>query len=148
MKHIKTFEVSDYNIDLFKEIYDENPDKDTHDFYMFIGHDEFEEAENGMYKKVLGIENMVRIKPDKKSVNAANMLDLRSRFQGGGCKLYHIWLPKEIRKDIEGYGSRNIEPWIVDLIDKYKRIGDKDGEGRKVADNVRQRREDVKKYNL
>jgi hypothetical protein len=146
MKHLKLFEISKYNLDLFQEIYDENPLKDTHDFYMFLGHEKFEETDGGLYKKVLDIENMVRITPDAKSVNAANMMALRAQFQHD-ARLYHIWLPKEIRNDVEGYGS-NIDPWLVDLIDKYKRIGDKDGEGKRVMKDVIRRREDMKKYNI
>lgn len=89
IKNFKIFEVSKYNLDLFQEIYDENPLKDTHDFYVFIAKYDFKEVENELYKKVLVIENMVRITPDEKSINAMNMLSLRAQFQNDSS-LYHI----------------------------------------------------------
>lgn len=145
MKHLKQFEVSKYNLELFQELYDENPLKDTHDFYMFIASDKFEESENGLYKKVLNIENMVRITPNAESVSAANFLEMRARFQTDS-KLYHIWLPKEIRKDVEGKGA-SIEPWLVELINKYKQRGS-DEHSKQVYNDVVARKKDMKKYNL
>ncbi len=145
MKYLKNFESKSENIDLLKDLFDENPLKDTYDFYLFIGKYEFEEAEGGLYKKTLVIENMVRITPDEKSINAANGLSLRARFQIDS-KLYHVWLPKEMRDQVEGKGS-SIEPWLVDLIDKHKMLGS-DEHGKKVYKDVLQRKEDIKKYNL
>jgi hypothetical protein len=146
MKHLKKFEVSQNTVDLFKDIYDENPNKDTHDFYMFIAHPDFIETEGGLYKKTIDIENMVRITPDEKSLSAANFLELRARFQNDST-LYHIWLPKELRKEIEGKGSGSIEEWLIDLIDKHKMRGS-DEHGRQVAKDVKRRKEDIEKYNL
>lgn len=140
----KIFEVSKYNLDLFQELYDENPLKDTHDFYVFIAKHDFKEVENGLYKKALVIENMVRITPDEKSINAINMLELRARFQQDS--LYHIWLPKEIRSEVEGKGS-NIESWLAELIDKYKMKGS-DEHGRQVYKDVLQRRKNIELYNI
>jgi hypothetical protein len=90
---------------------------------------------------------MVRITPDAKSVSNANLLAMRAGFQHD-ARLFHIWLPKEIRDDVEGKGGNSIEPWLNDLIDKHKRFGDKDGEGKRVLKDVLRRREDVNKYNL
>lgn len=145
MKYIKTYEKnSEENSELLGDLLSENPLSKTHDFYIFLAGEKFEETENGLYKKVLDIENMVRITPN--SVGAMKGLEMRAKFQQG-VRLYHIWLPQEIRDDVEGHGSK-LEPWLVDLIDKHKRIGDKDGEGRKVMDDVIQRRKDINKYNL
>lgn len=141
----KIYEVSKYDLNLFQELYDENPLKDNHDFYIFIAKYAFEEVEGGLYKKKLVIENMVRITPNEESINAINMLSLRAQFQNDS-DLYHIWLPKEIRSEVEGKGS-NIEPWIGELIDKYKMKGS-DEHGKQVYRNVLQRRKDIEQYNL
>jgi len=147
MKHIKKFETKEEDEDeLLADLLAENPDNETHDFYIFLASEKFEEAENGLYKKTIAIENMVRITGDKQSVNAMQMLQMRARLQHDAI-LYHIWLPKEIREDVEGKGS-NIEPWLAELINKYKRRGDPTGEGRKILNDVKQRRKDIKKYNL
>lgn len=146
MKHIKKFETKDEESELLADLISENPMSKTHDFYIFLASDKFEETENGLFKKVLSIENMVRIKGRKQSVGAMQMLQMRAGFQHDAI-LYHIWLPKEIRKDVEGKGS-NIESWLAELINKYKRRGDPTGEGRQVLQDVQQRREDIKKYNL
>jgi hypothetical protein len=148
MKYIKLFEDKDDNdLELLTDLIDENPLSKTHDFYIFIAGDKFEETKNGLYKKNLNIENMVRITPDKKSLGAMKGLQLRANFQHDS-RLYHIWLPQEIRDDVEGKGTNSLEPWLVELINKHKRIGDKDGEGKRVLKDVLRRREDVNKYNL
>lgn len=146
MKHIKQFETIEEKVDLLDDLLRENPLSEDHDFYIFLASETFVPAENNLFKKGLDIENMVRIKADSQSVAAMAMLDMRSRFQAG-TKLYHIWLPKELREEVEGNGGRSLEPWIVDLINKYKRIGT-DSEGKRITKEVIDRREDIKKYNL
>ena len=147
MKHIKKFEAKDEEDELLADLLAENPDSETHDFYIFLASEKFEKAEKGLYKKTIDIENMVRITGNKESVGAMQMLQMRARFQQD-TNLYHIWLPQEIREDVEGKGGNNIEPWLAELINKYKRKGDSTGEGRKVLQDVMKRREDMKKYNL
>lgn len=155
MKHIKSFErlTSDEIFDIFKDTYNQNPLKEDHDFYIFLASDKFEETKNGLYKKVLDIENMVKIEPDKESMGAMQMLNIRAMHQQG-VKMYHIWLPKDIREIVSGKGSNSIEPWLVDLIDKHKQQGS-DAHGKKiyrdVSDKHKERREmknDTDKYNL
>ena len=143
MKYIKTYEKLE-DSELLGDLLSENPLSETHDFYIFLAGEKFEKDENGKYDKKLDIENMVRITPN--SVGAMKGLEMRAKFQQG-VRLYHIWLPQEIRDDVEGYGS-NLEPWLVELIDKYKRRGDPTGEGKKVMNDVIQRREDINKYNV
>lgn len=149
MKYLKTFEKRSEEVqaDLLADLLSENPLSETHDFYIFLGGEKFVEDENGKYDKKLDIENMVRITPDVQSIGAMKGLQMRAMFQQG-VKLYHIWLPQEIRDDIEGKGSNSLDSWLVDLIDKYKRRGDPTGEGKKVMNEVKQRKEDAKKYNL
>ena len=148
MKYIKLFEKTkeDNELELLSDLIDENPLSETHDFYIFLGGEKFEDDENGKYDKKLDIENMVRITPDVKSIGAMKGLQMRAMFQQG-VRLYHIWLPQEIRDDVEGKGE-NLEPWLLELINKHKGFGDKEGEGRRVMKDVIQRREIAKKYNL
>jgi len=148
MKYIKTYEKrsEEVSADLLADLLNENPLSETHDFYIFLAGEKFEEDENGKYDKKLNIENMIRITPDVKSVGSMKGLQMRAMFQQN-VKLYHIWLPQEIRDDIEGKGS-NLESWLVKLIDKYKRRGDPTGEGKKVMDDVIQRKRDINRYNV
>jgi len=150
MKHLKKFESTknDNKIDeleLFKQIYDENPDKDTHDFYMFLSKSEFVELPNGDYRKVPGIENMVRITPDKKSLGNMKGLSMRAHFTNAG--LYQIWLPKEVRDEVENKNYHNIDIWLLELIGKHRRPGS-DNHGRKVFNDVKDRLSSVQLYNL
>ena len=90
---------------------------------------------------------MVRISPDdKSSIGAMTMLQMRAIIQADST-LYHIWLPKELRKLLEGKGSNRIDEWLIDLIDKYKVKGG-DKHGADVVKDVLKRREDMKKFNL
>ena len=158
MKHIKHFEreENDYErkkredkedkIELLSDLLDENPLNKDHDFYIFIGRDEFKETGKGIYKKSLEIENMVKISPDENSMAAMSMMELRARVQNNST-LYHIWLPKDLEDEISGKSTDRMEPWLVDLIDKYKVKGG-DKHGADVVKDVLKRREDMKKFNL
>ena len=149
MKHIKKFEakskaeIKKENDEIFQDLIDENPLSKDHDFYMFIGKDTFIENEDGSYKKGLEIENMVRMTKD--TYEYSGMMSMRARFQMG--TVYHIWLPVELRDEIEGNGSGSIPGYLIDLINKYKRKGG-DEHGKQVYKDVMQRREDIDKYNL
>jgi len=148
MKHLKTFEARwkpEEQVDLFAELLNENPLSEDNDFYMFIAKDTFKEAKGGLYKKTLEIENMVRMTPDVQSIMASKGLEMRAMVQIDS-KLYHIWLPKDIRSMVEGKGT-NLESWIVDLIDKYKMRGTTE-EGKKIYRNVVDRQKNVVKYNI
>ena len=152
MKYIKTFEAkkdskkTQEDIELLKDLLTENPLYKTHDFFIFLAGEHFQETENGLYKKTLDIENMVKITPDENSLAAMFGLEMRARFQQN-VRLYHIWLPKEISDEVAGKGSINIEPYLVELIDKYK-IRGTDQQGKQVYKDVVQRRKDIDKYNL
>lgn len=149
MKHVKAYEKEDKtseNIELLGDLLKENPLSKDNDFYMFIAGSKFIETDNGLYKKKLDIENMVRITPDANGLSAMNFLPMRARFQTD-CKLYHIWLPIELRDQIEGKGSAKLDEYLIELIDKYKQTGS-DQQGRKVMSDVIQRRKDIEKFNL
>lgn len=145
MKYIKQFETIEDKVELLGDLLEENPLSEDHDFYVFLASETFVPVKD-LYKKGLDIENMVRIQADSNSVAAMSMLDMRSRFQAG-VKLYHIWLPTQFRESVEGKGGRSLEPWLVELINKYKRRGT-DTEGKRITKEVIDRREDMKKYNL
>jgi len=149
MKHLKTFEKreTENQVELLGDLLSENPANETHDFYIFLASEKFVETDGGLYKKTVDIERMIRITPDEASVSAMKGMQMRAMVQQG-VRLYHIWLPQEIREDIEGKGGDSIEPWLVNLIDEHKRAGDVGGEGRKVMKDVQQRNRDMKKYNL
>jgi hypothetical protein len=144
MKHIKNFErlTSDEAFDIFKDIYNQNPLKKDHDFYIFLAGDKFEETKNGLYKKILDIENMVRIKPDKESLSAMQVLNIRARHQHN-VRMYHIWLPNDIREMVDGKGSNSIEPWLLDLINKHKQYNS-DDHGKKIYKDVFNKHEERK----
>ena len=166
MKHIKTFEKTwqerqeeeeikrekdkRKKIELLSDLLTANPLHKTHDFYIFIGRPDFREAKNGMYKKTLEIENMVKITSDIQSIGAMQGLEMRAKFQADS-EIYHIWLPKEMKEDISGKGSQSMEPWLVDLINEHKRKG-ADNHGReiykKAYDEIYTRETDEEKYNL
>jgi len=152
MRYIKEFEAKktdedrEKDVTLLDDLIKENPISKTHDFYIFIGRDSFIEDKDGLYKKSVEIENMVKITSDKKSISAIQGLEMRARFNPESS-LYHIWLPKDLEDEIEGKGSNSIEPWLVDLINKYKQKGS-DDQGRKVFKDVSQRRSDMNTYNL
>lgn len=155
MKHIKKFESSlnkeeqekrKDQVELTGELLSENPMSKDNDLYIFVGRDDFREDKDGRFTKTLEIENMVKITPEN-AVHTEWGLSMRARFQGG--KVYHIWLPKELEEEVSGKGSNSIEPFIVDLINKYKQTSGKkvDNLDQRLKD-IRQRRNDVGKYNL
>ena len=165
MKHIKHFEreENDYErkkredkedkIELLSDLLDANPLNKDHDFYIFIGRDEFKETDKGIYKKSLEIENMVKISPDENSMAAMSMMELRARVQNNST-LYHIWLPKDLEDEISGKSSDRMEPWMTDLIDKYKMKGGGDDQGKRIYKEIKDkgdykgRREMMRKYNI
>jgi hypothetical protein len=149
MKHLKTFEAKqskEDQIELLKDLLMENPQYETHDFYIFIGRNDFKEEKDGRYKKTIEIENMVKITPDENSLGAMAGLDMRARFQTDS-KIYHIWLPKELEDEVAGKGSNRIEPWLVDLIDKHKGSG-ADEQGKAIYKKVSSRKSDAERYNI
>lgn len=155
MRYIKKFEALNKEdrqkkekeqIDLLRDLLMENPDYDTHDFYLFIGRDTFREDKDGRYTKTLEIEKMVKITPDSSSLGAMNGMKMRAMAQQDST-LYHIWLPKEIEDEVAWKGSNEIEPWLVELINKHKMKG-ADSHGRQVYKDVLQRKNDMDKYNL
>lgn len=150
MKYIKKYETSkesmEEKIELLNDLILENPLHIDHDFYLFIAKDDFKKQDDGSYKKGLDIERMIKITPDEKSINMMVGLQKRSLFQIDS-KLYNIWLPKEYENEISGKSSSDIDDWLLDLIDKYKNKGS-DSYGKKIYDNVKKRRNNIKKYNL
>lgn len=145
MKHIKYFEQKiEYTADLLWELLNENPLNADNDFYLFIGKNEFKETENGLYKKSLNIERMVRITPDEESIAAMRGMSMRARFQNDS-KLYHIWITKDIRDEVEDKDSDDMDEIIVDLIDKYKNDNIADEHGGAVLNDIITRK-DI--YNL
>lgn len=146
MKYIKKFESNDdmdEKVGILTDLIKENPNHKTHDFYIFLARDDFKEAKDGLYKKTIEIENMVRITPDAHSVGSIQGMEMRARFSPEST-LYHIWLPKEIRSEVEYNGSNSMEDWLVDLINKHKMRGG-DEYGKKVYKDVLNRREEDKK---
>ena len=156
MKYLKRFNENQDQVDLLRTLINENPQQETHDFYIFIGRDKFieEPKGSGKYIKSLEIERMIRITPDENSIGASKMMDLRARYQGDGSKVYHIWLPQEIREDVEGLSSESMEPWLVDTINKYKSTGsDEQGvntyrKAKKEQDDLNQARKDGEVFGI
>jgi len=125
---------------------------------LFIGRDNFKEVEDGMYKKTLEIENMVKLIPnDMKSLSSVSMMEMRTRFQGGNSKLYTIWLPKYLESEVSGKGTGNypsdLEPWLVDLINKHKIENNKASQEakdihKKIVSQVIGKNKAKKRYNM
>jgi len=140
MKYLKKFEDKE-NDELFQELIDENPLSEDHDFYAFIASDDYKENEDGTYNKTLDIENMVRMTVD--TYKYVNMMNMRTRFQSNS-KLYHIWLPKFLRKEVDGKGSGSIPDYIIDIIDKYK-LGKANEKGKRIFQEVKKEEREPKK---
>jgi hypothetical protein len=104
------------------------------------------ELPNGNFKKVFGIEKMVRITPDSQSMGNIKGLELRSKYDHD-AGVYHIWIPNEIRDDVDGKSYKNIEPWLLDTIDANKKSGS-DAHGKQVFQDVLDRAVDMDKFNL
>jgi hypothetical protein len=148
MKYLKTYEKKSMEelIELLNDLINENPLHKDHDFYIFIGKNNFIEEEDGKFRKTLEIERMIKITPDEKSIMSMNGLRQRSLFQTDS-KLYNIWLPKHMEEDVAFKGTDELEDFIIDFIDKYKNQGS-DEYGVDVLNKVQQRRTNIKKYNL
>lgn len=144
MKYLKLFEDKE-NDGLFQELIDENPLSEDHDFYAFIASDDYRENEDGTYNKTLDIENMVRMTVD--TYKYAEIMKLRTRFQQQGTNLYFIWLPKFLRDEVDGKGSVDIPPYLVDIINKYK-FERADEKGKRIFQKVKKRRARAKKTGL
>ncbi len=96
------------------------------DLFVFIGRDKFVEKEDGNYRKTLEIENFIKIdiyKPE--DLQMVNMMQIRSRSQGGGSNVYMIWMPKDFfPEEKDSYMEEEIPEWALDLINQKKtRIG-------------------------
>lgn len=158
MKKIKMFEnywedqkkereeIKKDQVKLMDELFNENPMFKEHDLYMFVGRDEFKEDEDGRYTKSLEIEKMIKITPDENSLHVGWGLSMRAQIQGG--KVYHIWLPKEIEELVSDKDSNQMEPWLIDLINKHKQTQGKKFDVDKRLKDIRKVRTDVNKYNL
>lgn len=148
MKYLKTFENKsmEEQIDLLKDLINENPLHIDHDFYVFLGKYDFIEEKDGRYKKTLEIERMIKITPDEKSIKMMAGLQQRSLFQTDS-KLYNIWLPKHMERIVAFKGTDELDDFIIDFIDKYKNQGS-DQYGKDVFNKVQQRRININKYNL
>ena len=147
MKYLKTFEDKKDDMEVIEDFYDEiKKDRQGEDLYLFIGSDDFVETKNGMYKKTVDIENMVRITPDEKSIGAIRGMSLRAKFVSK--TLYQIWLPEELRDQVEGKGSVEMNEYLVDIINKYKTISRSTEESRKIMSDAKKRQEDKSKFGL
>ena len=102
------------------------------DLFVFIGRDKFVEKEDGSFRKTLEIENFIKInlyKPEDlqmvKTLLWDNMMNIRSRSQGGGSNVYMIRMPKDFfPEEKDYYREEEIPEWALDLINQKKtRIG-------------------------
>lgn len=152
MKHIQKFEsYSKSDEKTFQELMEMNPNSKYNDLYAFLYKDEFVEDDDGKYIKTLGIENMVRITPDKQGMFNIQGLQLRSGFQPH-LNYHQIWLPKDIRDEVEGKGYKEIDPFILNAIKdkikekkpKQKLVNDLDLFRKDIEDKLN----DIEKYNL
>lgn len=149
MEHLKTFESYDEDLIVFQELFDMNPNSKDNDLYAFVAKDEYLEEDDGKFKKVLGIEKMMRITKDRQGMG--NLHGLKLRTMVAGLKFYDIWIPKEMRNMLENKGYKEIEPWLLDSIgEKIKtreprqKLTDLDD----LRQDVKGRIEQMNKFNL
>jgi len=150
MKHVKAFESltekEQEKVDLLADLMSRNPKSEDNDFYIFLAKDTFKETKGGLYKKELEIENMIRITPDYHGLFSIHGLEMREKFQIDS-KIYHIWLPKEMRTDIEGKSDGDMKPWLLKMINKNKSYG-ADEYGKKVYKDAIDMRKNASKFNI
>lgn len=122
MKYLKYFEgYSESDVMAFKELLKMNPNSEDNDLYAFLAKDEFVEEKDGRFKKVLGIEKMMRISGDRESMGTLQGLQLRARFVPE-VTFYKLWIPKDLREEVEDKGYEEIESYILDAIsDRLRR---------------------------
>lgn len=122
MKYLKYFEgYSESDVMAFNELLKMNPNSEDNDLYAFLAKDEFIEEKHHRFKKVLGIEKMIRISGDRESMGMLQGLQLRAKYVHD-VKFYKIWIPKDLREEVENKGYGEIEPSILDAIsDKLRR---------------------------
>ena len=151
MEHLKYFEgYSEEDLKIFQELYDMNPNSKEHDLFAFVARYEFVEEENGRFKKVLGIEKMIKINKDRQGMSNIQGLQARGQFDND-LRYYQIWLPKDISDMVENKGYEEIESFILDAIADKLKIR----QPRQQLTNLNDLRRDVKdqidqmdKYNL
>ena len=121
-KYVKKFESYIDGIEdseLFADVYNENPLKDTHDFYIFIYNTEgFKEVEGGLYKKTFDIEKMVKLDPSI-STNVGDMIGIEMRAKITAQRVGVIWWPKGGEDMIEDKSSKDMDLYVLDLIEKH-----------------------------
>ena len=97
---------------------DENTIERDEDFdcFAFIGREKFVKKDDDSYKKSLEIENLFKVDIySKEDLSSVEMMKMRATIQGGGSRVYFIWIPKDVIKEDE-----DIPEWMIDLIDSKK----------------------------
>jgi len=139
------------DLQVFKELYDMNPNSKENDLYAFVAKPEFVEEKDGRFKKVLGIEKVMKIAKDFESMGHIQGLKMRAQFDEQ-LKYYQIWLPPEIGEMVENKGYEEIEDFILDAIhDKLKNSGPRQkltNDLKGLMDDVKDQMDSMDKYNL
>jgi len=91
---------------------------EENDCLVFNASYEFIENDQGLFKKQLNIEKLMKVDIyDTTDLQIINMMKMRSRFQQD-VETYFIWVPKG---SFDGYIETNdIPDYILELIDKKK----------------------------
>ena len=141
---------SDEDLTVFKELYDMNPHSKDNDLYAFVARSEFIEEGDGRFKKIFGIEKVMKIGKDREGMGNIEGLKMRAKFDSE-LKYFQIWLPEEIGEMIEGKGYEEIEDFILDsLYDKLKNRGtiQQLTNLQDLRDDVKDQFDQMKKFNL
>ncbi len=140
MEHLKTFEgYSEEDEIVFRQLFDMNPNNKENDLFAFVAKFEFIEEDDGRFRKVLGIEKMIKITND--SIGMGNLEGLIMRGSHvSELNFYKIWLPKDISGMVENKGYEEIEDYILDAIGEKL----KNRETRKQITDITKLRNDVK----
>jgi len=151
MEHLKYFEgYNEEDLKVFQELFDMNPNSKEHDLFAFVARPEFIEEKDGRFKKVLGIEKMIKINKDRQGMSNIQGLQARGNFDRE-LKYYQIWLPKDISDMVENKGYQDIEPFILDAISDRLKIRHPRQQLTNLDDlrkNVKDQMDQMDKYNL
>lgn len=118
-------DIQQLKLSLYKETRSEEEKErdEIFDVYAFIGYFEFIEKEvnrETLHKKVLGIENLVKIdKYDSSSLSQVSMMKLRARAQGGDHTVFGVYIPKYMWNRDYAYNN-DIPDDIREFIDENK----------------------------
>lgn len=115
-------DIEQLKLSLYKETRSEEEilKDEYYNIYAFIGYPDFIELDDGMHKKTLGIENLVKIdKYDSSSLSQVPMMKIRAQAQGDQTKVWAVYIPKHMWDEDYAY-NKDIPDDLREFIDENK----------------------------